>query len=284
MNRRLLLCTDLDRTLLPNGGQPESVAARKQFAALAQLPEITLAYVTGRHRTLVEDAIYNYQLPQPDYAITDVGTRIYQIAQDEWRPWPQWEHEIDSDWGGKSWQQLRDLFRDLPELRLQETSKQSTHKLSFYVPLDADREALLAVMQVRLANQDVRASLTWSVDEPAAIGLLDVLPACATKLHAIGFLAAQTGFALTETLFAGDSGNDLPVLSSAIPSVLVANASAEVREAAQAQAAAAGHADALYIAKGGFLGMNGNYSAGILEGLAHFYPAFVEPLAGGLRA
>lgn len=284
MNRRLLLCTDLDRTLLPNGGQPESAAARKHFAALAQLPEITLAYVTGRHRTLVEDAIYNYSLPQPDYAITDVGTRIYHITQNTWQPWPQWEQEIDNDWGGKSWQQLRDLFRDLPELRLQETGKQNTHKLSFYVPLDADREALLAVMQVRLADQNVQASLTWSVDEPAAIGLLDVLPACATKLHAIGFLAKQTGFAVTETLFAGDSGNDLPVLSSAIPSVLVANASAEVREAAQAQAAAAGHSDALYIAKGGFLGMNGNYSAGILEGMAHFYPDFVEPLAGGLRA
>ncbi len=284
MNRRLLLCTDLDRTLLPNGGQPESAAARKYFTRLAQLPEITLAYVTGRHRALVEDAIYNYRLPQPDYAITDVGTRIYHIAQGDWQPWPQWENEIDNDWAGISWQQLRDLFRDLPELRLQETSKQNTHKLSFYVPLDADREALLAVMQIRLAERNVRASLTWSIDEPAAIGLLDVLPACATKLHAIEFLATQTGFDITETLFAGDSGNDLPVLSSAIPSVLVANAGVEVMEAAQAQAVTAGHADALYIAEGGFLGMNGNYSAGILEGMAHFYPAFVERLGSDQHA
>jgi HAD superfamily hydrolase (TIGR01484 family) len=284
MNERLLLCTDLDRTLLPNGEQPESAAARERFTALVQSPAITLAYVTGRHRALVEDAIYNYRLPQPDYAITDVGTRIYRIEQGDWQPWPQWESEIDNDWGGMSWQQLRDLFRDLPELRLQETSKQNTHKLSFYVPLDADREALLAVMQIRLVEQGVRASLTWSIDEPAAIGLLDVLPACATKLHAIEFLAAQTGFSVTETLFAGDSGNDLPVLSSAIPSVLVANAAAEVREAAQAQAATAGHADTLYIADGGFLGMNGNYSAGILEGMAHFYPGLVERLGSERRA
>ena len=28
---------------------------------------------------------------------------------------------------------------------------------------------------------------------------------------------------------------------------------------------------ALYLAQGGFLGMNGNYSAGILEGIAHYY-------------
>ena len=284
MNARLLLCTDLDRTLLPNGEQPESTSARTRFAALARLPMITLAYVTGRDRALVKDAIYNYRLPQPDYAITDVGTRIYRIEQDDWQPWPQWETEINHDWGTLDWQQLRDLFRNLPELRLQETRKQKTHKLSFYVSLDADREALLAVMQSRLAEQGVRASLTWSIDEPAAIGLLDVLPACATKLHAIEFLATQTGFKLTEILFAGDSGNDLPVLSSAIPSVLVANAGAEVREAAQAQAVAAGHADALYIARGGFLGMNGNYSAGIVEGLAHFYPGVVEQTGGDQHA
>ena len=275
---QLLLCTDLDRTLLPNGEQPESADAREYFTTLAQSPGITLAYVTGRHRALVENAIYNYRLPQPQYAITDVGTRIYRIEHGDWQPWPQWESEINSDWGDMSHRQLRDLFRDLPELRLQETNKQNTHKLSFYVPLDADHEALLAVMQVRLLEHGVRASLIWSIDEPAAIGLLDVLPERATKLHAIEFLAVQTGFDIKDTLFAGDSGNDLPVLASFIPSVLVANASAEVREAAQAQAIAAGHVDALYIASGGFLGMNGNYSAGILEGMAHFYPDFVEQL------
>lgn len=275
MSERLLLCTDLDRTLLPNGHEPESVGARERFRALAQRPEITLVYVTGRHRVLVEEAICDYQLPQPDYAITDVGTRIYRSEDNHWQPWPQWEAEIDGDWRGMEHAQLRALFADLPELQLQEESKQNTHKLSYYVPLNADREALLAVMQLRLAEHRVRASLIWSIDEIAATGLLDVLPECATKLHAIEFLAAQLGIEIEDTLFAGDSGNDLPVLSSAIPSVLVANASAEVREAAQARAAAAGHADALYIATGGFLGLNGNYSAGILEGIMHFHPAFV---------
>ena len=284
MNRRLLLCTDLDRTLLPNGEQPESGTARHHFSALAKLPEITLVYVTGRHRALVQEAIYNYRLPQPDFAITDVGTRIYHIEKDNWHAWTRWETEISRDWGNAGWQTLRDLFRDLSALRLQETSKQNTHKLSFYVPLDTDHESLLAMMRERLAKRGVRASLTWSIDEPAAIGLLDVLPARATKLHAIEFLAAQENFALTEILFAGDSGNDLAVLSSAIPSVLVANASDTVRQAAQAEAADNGHADALYIARGGFLNMNGNYSAGILEGMNHFFPACIEQLAGKQRA
>ncbi len=65
MPDRLLICTDLDRTLIPNGPQPESPGARRRFAILAERPEVTLAYVSGRHRALVEDAITTYRLPTP---------------------------------------------------------------------------------------------------------------------------------------------------------------------------------------------------------------------------
>lgn len=44
----LLLCTDLDRTLLPNGSQPESEQARKKFHELVKQPQVTLVYVTVR--------------------------------------------------------------------------------------------------------------------------------------------------------------------------------------------------------------------------------------------
>ena len=68
---RLLLCTDLDRTVLPNGPQPEPAGARRCFAAFAACPEVTLAYVTGRHRHLVEQAIHDYGLPRPDVVFSD---------------------------------------------------------------------------------------------------------------------------------------------------------------------------------------------------------------------
>ena len=94
----------------------------------------------------------------------------------------------------------------------------------------------------------------------------------ASKLHAIEYLQAELGFERSRILFADDSGNDLQVLASAIPSVLVANAMPQVVQAAIAQATAAGHRTALHLAQGGLLGMNGNYAAGILEGVAHFQP------------
>jgi HAD superfamily hydrolase (TIGR01484 family) len=275
----LLLATDLDRTLLPNGIQQESPQARRLFSRVMTRPEITLAYVSGRHLQLVERAIASYALPHPKFIVTDVGTRIYRRGDDGWRVWEEWEREIGRDWGDLDHAGLRALFADLHQLRPQETSKQSRYKLSYYLPLQANRAALEGEMQRRLRTHGVRASLIWSLDEPAGVGLLDVLPLGATKLHAVEFLREQLGLAVSETLFAGDSGNDLPVLASRLPSVLVANAAPEVRDVARSAAAAAGHADALYLAKGGLLGMNGNYAAGILEGLVHFFPeamAWVE--------
>jgi HAD superfamily hydrolase (TIGR01484 family) len=274
MPKRLLLCTDLDRTLLPNGTQPESPLARKLFSRFVAQPHVSLVYVTGRHKALVEKAINHYGLPVPDRVISDVGTRIYDLHDGHWENRPDWEADIDIDWNGMSNAELHALFDDIKVLQKQEIEKQNTCKLSYYVPLFADQNELLMEMQRRLAAHKVSASLVWSIDEQAGVGLLDVLPKHATKLHAIEFLRKQLGYSLEETIFCGDSGNDLVVLGSPVPAVLVANAANEVREAALAEAAVAGNSEALYCATGGFANMNGHYSAGILEGVVHYHPEF----------
>jgi hydroxymethylpyrimidine pyrophosphatase-like HAD family hydrolase len=208
-----------------------------------------------------------------------VGTRIYHRSEHGWWADSGWDGEIDPDFRGLGHRQLHALFAGLKALRLQGADRQNRHKLSYFVPLQTDVEALLHSMQQRLAAEDVRAELIWSIDEPAGIGLLDVLPASATKLHAVEYLRGQLSLDYADCLFAGDSGNDLPVLASAVPAVLVANASAEVRDAALRAAHEHGHEDRLYLARGGLLGMNGNYSAGILEGVAHFHPRYLAGLA-----
>ncbi len=269
---QLLLCADLDRTVLPNGSQPESDGARGRFAALAARPEVTLVYVTGRDRRLVSKAIANYCLPRPDFVISDVGTTIYEVNDDSWRLWREWQQEIAPDWAGLGQGDIRKLLLDVADLQLQEPAKQNLYKSSFYVPLYADTDTLAHAIRQRLEAGGARANLVWSIDEPRGVGLLDVLPASAGKKHAVLFLMQRNGHALDDTVFAGDSGNDLPVLASEIPAVLVANASPEVRDEALARAAACGHADALYIARGNFMNMNGNYTAGVLEGVVHYQP------------
>jgi len=267
---RLLLCTDLDRTLLPNGAQPESKQARELFNRLVARPEVTLVYVTGRDPSLVMEAIDEYAIPQPDYVIADVGASIYQLNKAEWQHWPIWDHHISQSWAAYCHADLELLLQPIPELELQEESKQSTYKLSYYVSLPASHESLLRNIAGILAGKNISANLIWSIDEQNDTGLLDILPGNAGKREAIEFLMTQLGFTHDEVVFAGDSGNDISVMASRIQAILVANASDEVKQAARQQAEANGCMPQLYLAQGDFHGLNGNYSSGILEGVVHY--------------
>ncbi|MCA6538584.1 MAG: HAD-IIB family hydrolase [Pseudanabaena sp.] len=273
--QKLLICTDLDRTLLPNGTQPESPEARTIFTRLVSRPEVYLVYVSGRNLALVQEAIQEYDLPAPHWIVGDVGSTMYKFEGDRWKSWQNWTQQIAGDWRGFNAIDLEPLFSDLAEIShlvLQEPDQQSRFKLSYYLPLDIEKDALQQYIKLRLEEQNIAASLIYSVDEAKEIGLLDILPARATKLHAVEFLMGQLNFDDSNTVFAGDSGNDLPMLISAVPSVLVANAPDDIIAQSLQQAKKLGNTHRLYLAQGGFLGMNGNYSAGILEGIVHYYP------------
>jgi len=272
MPDRVLICTDLDRTLLPNGAQPESPRARDRFRAVAARPEVELAFVSGRHRALIEAAVAEYELPRPDYVIGDVGTSIYGVHKGDWSQWPSWDAVLEQNWGTRDGRELAALFRDIEALTPQEDEKQGRFKSSYYAPVAVDVGQLKQQMQQRLTQAGLPSRVIWSIDDNTHTGLVDVLPENASKLHAVRFLMEHSGHTLANTLFAGDSGNDLEVLCSEINSVLVANATDSVREQALQLARDAGTTQALYAARGGLGDMNGNYSAGILEGLVHFMP------------
>lgn len=271
-NPRLLFCSDLDRTLIPNGPQTESPSARPLLHRLAERPEVTLVYVSGRDQALLQDAIRQWQLPRPDYAIGDVGTTIYRLEAGQWQREKAWDRQIAPDWNGCTMSDIAALVDGIDPLMPQEPAKQNRFKRSYYAPPESDRSALLGAVEAALAPHGIRASLIWSIDEATETGLLDILPAAADKLSAIRFLQRQLDTGDHQTLFCGDSGNDLPVLASGIDAVLVANATDAVRQEALALAQRYNNAAALYLARGGVLSMNGNYAAGAIEGLLHFHP------------
>ena len=278
MSNRLLLCTDMDRTIIPNGRQLEHPQARAHFRQLCGLSSVKLAYVSGRHLQLVEQAIADYQLPKPDYAITDVGTKIYCLEQSGWSEISAWQKQIADDWRGKSHDQLQHALTRFPELILQEQSKQNDFKLSYYLSLSADRDKILPLVERQLTQLGVAASLIWSIDEPKQVGLLDVLPRNATKLHGIEFLQQYLRYGPQEVLFAGDSGNDLQVLGSSIRSILVANAEPEIKQQALQLAEHNGYAETLFLAQQDNFPLGGNYSAGVLQGVAYYCPEIGEKL------
>ncbi len=275
-NGKILLCSDLDRTIIPNGYQPESPDARPLLRRLASRPELIMVYVTGRDTALIGDAVKTWKIPLPDIAVGDVGTAIYSVGgtpeKPEFTQWPGWKQEIATDWNGKNPDDLVKMLADFEMLRLQEREKQKDFKLSFYVDVKTDLNALAERIKAHLFENGVRASVIASIDEMAHTGLVDVLPERATKVHAIYYIVEQLSFDISRVVYAGDSGNDLPALTSGIKAVIVKNASEEICRQAVEISSQKGFEFNLYLAEGGFLDMNGNYSAGVLEGLAYFMP------------
>ncbi len=281
--QKILICSDLDRTLIPNGYQKESAHARPVFRHLAEDSNIYLAYVSGRGKKLILEAIEEFYLPMPDYAIGDVGTTFYHVIDGNWQLSDDWRDEIGQDWKGLSWKELAEFFEDTEEIRLQEPEKQNPYKLSFYTYQSVDHQRLIDDIRLFLSEKGIRANIIWSVDEISANGLLDIIPARANKLHAIEFLMQQEQFPEDRTVFAGDSGNDMDVLTSGLQTVLVKNATDEVRKEAVEKLSAKNMLNRLYLPTGNFWGLNGNYAAGIMEGLVHFMPEADELIANAVE-
>lgn len=274
---------DMDRTVIPNGSQPESPDARPALRRLAERPEILIAYITGRRKDLIQAALEEFDLPQPDFAAGDVGSSVYQVKGSEWREMPEWQAMLEESWGGKDGDDIRSLWRPVDCVEFQEPEAQGRFKVSFYTPDKVDRDELFRQVRDQLGAMEVEANLIWSLDEADGKGLLDILPPNADKAHALMFLAKTLGLSGEHAVFAGDSGNDLPALLSGYPAILTRNAVDDVREEAVLRAAELGIQDKLYCAVGDvprdegsrylrLPGLNGNYAAGVIEGLVHYFP------------
>lgn len=274
MPNPLLICTDLDRTLLPNGAQPESPGARERFQRLADDDNTLIVYATGRDKGLVDEAIAQYQLPYPDFLIADVGSSIYSREDNQWVQWQGWRERLKEDWDGYSREQMTQLFPLSEQVTSQDEFHQGEFKLSFMIePADALDGVLESYEQI-IAEQELHCHCIASENEFDNHGLIDILPTRANKLFALEYLIEKMAFDPQQVLFSGDSGNDIQVLASHFPSVLVANATDSIKSKAIAMAKLNGNSDRLYLAKGMSPELNGCYAAGIIEGLHHFYPQF----------
>ncbi len=254
-----LLATDMDRTLLPNGLQPPEPDALDRFRAWAGARRgVDLAYITGRHRALAREVFTEYDLPEPDWLVCNVGTEIYPAgAQSPRADWQAYlERGFDAD-AVRTWAGGR-----LPGARLQEPEKQSPLKVSFYLDGPDGGPSLQADLARSLAGTGLQARVVVSFDETEDLGLVDFLAPGSGKAPALGFLRRRQGIPPDRTIFAGDSGNDADALLSGVCGVLVGNATETVRE--QIRAALAESPDArIYFARR-------VYTAGILEGMAHY--------------
>jgi sucrose-6F-phosphate phosphohydrolase len=262
-----ILATDLDRTLLPNGHWKHDPEAIGLFNDLTKRQKVKVVYVTGRNLELTEQAIDEFGVRPPDVLVGDVGTSIRRFENDGWRldgGWMDHVRGVSPRWNADA---IRQAVADVGGLTEQEPQHLNPFKQSYYVN-HARREDILGQVESRLAGRFDEVAI-YSYDSMDDKGLLDFLPASATKQTALEYVAQDCGCDKSEVVFCGDSGNDIFPLTAGFRGVLVRNADEQLVENVRA-AMADNPALQVYFARGGFRGLSGYYTSGVIEGAYHY--------------
>lgn len=262
-----ILATDLDRTLLPNGHWGGDKQAIDLFNSLTRQDDLLLVYVTGRNLSLTEKAIAEYGVRHPDILCADVGTSIRKYSKDSWQfdhGWIEHVHQQSPRWNATT---IRDAVADLDGLTEQESEHQGEFKQSYYV-VHTQRDEVLKQVDERIKGKFDEV-IVYSFDSQNGKGLLDFLPASATKQTALEYVAQEYGIDKKDVVFCGDSGNDIFPLTAGFNGVLVRNADEQLVE--NVKMAMKQNPDLnIYFAKGDFKGLNGYYTSGVIEGAYHY--------------
>lgn len=208
-----VLATDLDGTFL--GGSDED---RAQLYGWIEENRATigLIFVTGRDPAFISE-LCDSGVPWPEYVIGDVGTTIAEVTPDRRiEPISALEEEIAQLWadGGP---RVRAALKDAPGLRLQDTDFR--YRVSYdYDPdaFDHGTARLIEDMGFDVLISDNR--------------FLDVLPRGVSKGPSLERLIAHLDIARDRTLAAGDTLNDLSMLSLGLPAVAVGGSELPLRK------------------------------------------------------
>ena len=262
-----ILATDLDRTLLPNGSWRADGEAIEMFNRLTGQQGVLVVYVTGRNLSLTERAIKEFGVRYPSVLCGDVGTTIRKRDNGEWKidhGWTARVQHASPRWDAAA---IRDSVAGVEGLREQAREHQNQFKQSYDIDLSKKEEVLAAITE-RVAGKFDEV-IVYSVDSQANKGLIDFLPASATKRAAVEYVAEQHDTPKGEVVFCGDSGNDIFPLTAEFSGVLVRNADDQLVENVR-KAMDENPSLKVYFAKGDFKGLSGYYTSGVIEGAYHY--------------
>jgi len=262
-----ILATDLDRTLLPNGSWKGDSEAIDLFNDLTEKQGVLVVYVTGRNLALTEDAIKEFGVRYPDVLCGDVGTSIRKYENGEWKFDDGWIAHVKR--ASPSWDAaaIRDVVAGVVGMREQESEHLNQFKQSYYVEHNKNDEVLKKVDELVKGKFD--EVIVYSFDSQDGKGLLDFLPASATKQTALEYVAEEFGTVKQDVVFCGDSGNDIFPLTAGFCGVLVRNADDQLVENVK-RAMDEDPGLKVYFAKGDFKGLHGYYTSGVIEGAYHY--------------
>lgn len=231
----MLLATDLDGTFL--AGDPKDRLSLYQ--TIAAHPEIKLAYVTGRSLEAVLPLLADPTLPQPDYIIADVGATL--VHGDSLQPIQQLQSVVDARWPGET-----QVASAIEPFGLERQDVPQARRCSYFcTPEQAANPAL------REIADELGCDLLYSAEL-----YLDFLPKGVNKGSSLQALADWLELSHDQVLAAGDTLNDLSMLSSSFHGVCVGQSETALLEATNH------HSRTLHAERPG--------CGGILEAFAHF--------------
>ena len=262
-----ILATDLDRTLLPNGSWKADDEAIDLFNELTEKHDVLIIYVTGRNLALTENAIKEFGVRYPNILCGDVGTSIRKYENGEWQFDKGWIEHVNKQSPGWDAMAIRDAVAEIDAMQEQESEHQNQFKQSYYVEHEKKDQVLKKVDELVKGKFD--EVIIYSFDSQDGKGLLDFLPASATKQTALEYVAKEYGVTKEDVVFCGDSGNDIFPLTAGFRGVLVKNADDQLVENVK-RAMNLDPELKVYFAKGDFKGLHGYYTSGVIEGAYHY--------------
>jgi HAD superfamily hydrolase (TIGR01484 family) len=226
-----LLVSDIDDTL--TGDDASLLLFLK---AIARCPDLLVSLNSSRPAASVDQTLADWPAPfHPCAIITAMGTEV-RIDGEYVTSWT-------ARFAGWDRRPIDDLMRRLghpphaPEMQTQ-------FKASFAVEPHQQDRARSALAELDQPSRIITSGSTH----------FDILPPLGGKDHATRFLAEHLGIPLGRLIVAGDSANDLALFQIAEAGIVVANAHADLKSAADAR-----HA---YFA-------SASHAAGVLQGLVH---------------
>lgn len=237
----LFIISDLDGTLV----EGSETGGLKEFTEWINRNKEKVAFglASGRNRYITEQALVDYDLPNPDILICSAGSEIFYT--NKFIPDRGWERHIDYQWKRK---ELEAALLNFPGITLQEQDAQWRFKLSYYVNDDFNEDSMANLYKF-LDDRKLRARILLTDNK-----YLDLLPFRASKGSAVRYLSYKWKMPLEHFITAGNSGNDRDMLNGRTKGIIVANYSPELEELRKNKS--------IYFTKNPM-------GAGVLEGIQH---------------
>ena len=205
-----LLACDIDNTL--TGCRNGARAFAQWLGREGESYAFTAA--TGRSIAEAQRVLAEWDLPTPDTIISSTGTEIWRRTGIGFTLCEDYAALIAQDWDAAA---VRTALEDT-NVHFQPVYDQRRWKISLFGTISD-----VPAIEARLHQAGVLARITPSHEK-----FIDIIPVQAGKAAAIRFEAARRGMSDNSVIVAGDSGNDLDMLSRFENAVLPANALAEL--------------------------------------------------------